>query len=137
MDFGSFVADAPGSFQVCRRRKFEPLKKTAQSKRRKNMNRRTNDISKELAALADDARALLAATGDVAGDTVAEARQRLGLALDRAKEIASDARDKAIESAIAADQAVRDEPYKAIAIALGIGAVLGFVCGCRCCRRSD
>ena len=38
--------------------------------------------------LAEDARALMAATADVAGEKVGEARKRLAAALDRAKEIA-------------------------------------------------
>ena len=37
------------------------------------------------------------------------------------------ARDKAVESAKAADQAVREHPYQAIGIATGVGAIVGYL----------
>ena len=85
--------------------------------------------------LADDARALMAATADVAGEKVGEARQRLAAALERAKEIASRVRDKAVEGAKAADVAVHEHPYQAIGIALGLGALLGYLLARRCSRN--
>jgi ElaB/YqjD/DUF883 family membrane-anchored ribosome-binding protein len=86
-------------------------------------------------SLAEDARALMAATSEVAGDKVKEARNRLGAALENAKEIAARVRAKAIESAKAADEAVHEHPYQAIAIGVGIGALIGYFLGRRCSRR--
>jgi ElaB/YqjD/DUF883 family membrane-anchored ribosome-binding protein len=77
--------------------------------------------------LAEDARALMAATADVAGDRVAEARKRLAAALESAKELIGRVREKAVERTKAADQVVRENPYQTIAIALGVGAVIGFL----------
>ena len=77
--------------------------------------------------LAEDARALMAATADVAGDRVAEARNRLAAALESGKELIGRVREKAVERAKAADQVVRENPYQTIAIALGVGAVIGFL----------
>jgi ElaB/YqjD/DUF883 family membrane-anchored ribosome-binding protein len=77
--------------------------------------------------LAEDARALLAATADVAGDRVAEARKRLAAALESGKELIGRVREKAVERTKAADQVVRENPYQTIAIALGVGAVIGFL----------
>jgi ElaB/YqjD/DUF883 family membrane-anchored ribosome-binding protein len=77
--------------------------------------------------LAEDARALMAATADVAGDKVAEARKRLAAALESGKELVGRVREKAVEGAQAADQVVRENPYQAIAIAFGVGAVIGFL----------
>ena len=85
--------------------------------------RHTNDLS----SLADDARALVAATADVAGDKVAEARKRLADALENTKEIYGRVRDRAIDGAKAADQAVHENPYQAIGIAFGVGALIGFL----------
>ena len=82
--------------------------------------------------LADDARSLMAATADVAGDKVGEARQRLAAALERGKEIYGKARDKAIEGAKAADVAVHQHPYTAIAIGVGVGAIVGYLLARRC-----
>jgi ElaB/YqjD/DUF883 family membrane-anchored ribosome-binding protein len=81
----------------------------------------------DMGTLAEDARALMAATADVAGDKVAEARKRLAAALESGKELIGRAREKAVERAKAADQVVRENPYQAIAIAFGVGAVIGFL----------
>lgn len=90
-----------------------------------------------MGTLAEDARALMAATADVAGEKVGEARKRLAAALDSAREIAGRVRDKAVESAKAADEAVREHPYQAISVALGVGALLGFLIARRCSRNDD
>ena len=51
------------------------------------MNKETQATSNDIGALAEDARALMTATADVAGEKVGEARKRLAAALERAKEI--------------------------------------------------
>ena len=86
-----------------------------------------------MGSLAEDARALMAATADVAGEKVGEARKRLAAALESAKEVAGRVRDRAIEGAKAADEAVREHPYQAIAIGVGVGLILGYFLG----RRRD
>lgn len=101
------------------------------------MNKHTKAISNDMGQLAEDARALMAATADVAGEKVGEARKRLSAALDRAKEIYGDVRDKAIEGAKAADEAVHEHPYQAIAIGVGVGAILGYLLARRCSRNRD
>jgi ElaB/YqjD/DUF883 family membrane-anchored ribosome-binding protein len=98
------------------------------------MNKHTQAISDDVGQLAEDARALMAATADVAGEKVGEARKRLATALDRANEIAGNVRDKAVAGAKATDEAVREHPYQAIGIALGVGALLGFLVARRCSR---
>jgi ElaB/YqjD/DUF883 family membrane-anchored ribosome-binding protein len=100
------------------------------------MNKHTTHTAHDIGSLAEDARALLSATGDVAGEKVAEARKRLATALDNAKEIASNVRDRAVASAKAADEAVREHPYKAMAIAVGAGALLGYIMASRCARKN-
>jgi ElaB/YqjD/DUF883 family membrane-anchored ribosome-binding protein len=101
------------------------------------MNKETQAVSDDIGQLAQDARALMAATADVAGEKVGDARKRLAAALDRAKEIGGCVRDKAIEGAKAADKTVRENPYQAIAIGVGVGAVLGFLLARRCSRKCD
>ena len=85
----------------------------------------------DMGTLAEDARAFMAATADVAGDKIAEARKRLAAALESGKELIGRAREKAVERAKAADQVVRENPYQTIAIAFGVGAVIGFLLGRR------
>jgi ElaB/YqjD/DUF883 family membrane-anchored ribosome-binding protein len=81
----------------------------------------------DIGTLAKDARALMAATADVAGDKVAEARKRLAAALDNGRQIFGRVRDKAVEGVEATDQLVRENPYQTLVIAFGVGAVIGFL----------
>jgi ElaB/YqjD/DUF883 family membrane-anchored ribosome-binding protein len=101
------------------------------------MNKQTQAISNDMGQLAEDARALMAATADVAGEKVGEARKRLAAALESGKEIYGRVREKAVEGAKAADEAVHEHPYQAIAIALGVGAILGYIFARRCSRNCD
>jgi ElaB/YqjD/DUF883 family membrane-anchored ribosome-binding protein len=101
------------------------------------MSKQTQAISNDMGQLAEDARALMAATADVAGEKVGEARKRLAAALERGKEIYGQARDKAVEGAKAADEAVHEHPYQAIGIALGVGAIIGYLASRRCSRNGD
>ena len=101
------------------------------------MDRQRQAVSNDIGTLAEDARALMAATADVAGEKVGEARKRLAVALENGKEIYGRVRDKTIEGAKATDQAVRENPYQAIGIALGVGALIGYLVARRCARNGD
>ena len=101
------------------------------------MNKHAQAYNNEMETLAGDARALMAATADVAGEKVGEARKRLAAALDSAKEIAGRVRDKAVAGAKAADEAVHEHPYQAIGVAFGVGALLGYLVMRRCSRSGD
>jgi len=101
------------------------------------MNKHTQAISNDMGQLAEDARALMTATAYVAGEKVGEARKRLAAALEAGKEIVGRARDKAVEGAKATDQAVHEHPYEVIGIALGVGALLGYLVARRCSRNGD
>ena len=87
----------------------------------------------DMGTLVKDARAFMAATADVAGEKVAEARKRLAAALDSGKQIFGRVREKTVEGAKTADQLVRENPYQSLVIAFGVGAVVGFVLA-RCSR---
>ncbi len=101
------------------------------------MSKETQAISQDMSQLADDARALMTATADVAGEKVSDARKRLAAALERSKEIYSRVKEKAVEGAKAADEAVHEHPYQAIGIAFGVGAILGYLVSRRCSRSCD
>jgi ElaB/YqjD/DUF883 family membrane-anchored ribosome-binding protein len=101
------------------------------------MNKEKHAAANDLGTLADDARELLAATADVAGEKVGQARQRLAAALESAKHIAANVRDKAVAGAKVADQTVRENPYQAIAIGVGVGAVIGYLVARRCACKRD
>ncbi len=101
------------------------------------MNKQTQAISNDMHQLAEDARALMTATADVAGDKVGDARKRLAAALESGKEIYGRVREKAVEGAKSADEAVHEHPYQAIGIALGVGALIGFLASRRYSRNGD
>jgi ElaB/YqjD/DUF883 family membrane-anchored ribosome-binding protein len=77
--------------------------------------------------LVEDAQALLTATAHVAEEKVVEARKRLMAAIEKGKETWNDVQEKAIAGAKATDQVIRDNPYKALGIALGVGAIIGYL----------
>lgn len=101
------------------------------------MSKQTQAISNEMNKLAEDAQALLSATADVAGEKVGEARKRLAAAVERGREVYGRVREQAIEGAKVTDEVVREHPYQAIGIGVGVGAILGYLLAARCCRKND
>jgi ElaB/YqjD/DUF883 family membrane-anchored ribosome-binding protein len=77
--------------------------------------------------LMEDAQALLSATAHVAEEKVVEARKRLTAAIEKGTEAWSNVQEKAIAGAKATDQVIRDNPYKALGVALGVGAIIGYL----------
>ena len=98
------------------------------------MNKETQTTQNDTGTLAEDARALMSATADVAGEKVSEARKRLAAALERSKEIYGRAKEKAVEGAKATHEAVQEHPYQAMAVAFGVGAIVGYLLSRRCGR---
>ena len=86
-----------------------------------------NALKNDARTLADDARALLDATADVTDQKVTEARQRLNEALTAGKEAVARAQEKASQGMQAADQAIRSHPYQSVAVAFGLGALVGLL----------
>jgi ElaB/YqjD/DUF883 family membrane-anchored ribosome-binding protein len=101
------------------------------------MDKQRQTTSNDMGTLAEDARALLAATADVAGEKISVARERLAAALENSKELYGRVREKAAEGARAADEAVREHPYHAIGIVLGVGALIGYLAARRGTRDCD
>ena len=95
------------------------------------MDKQKRADENDLGTLAEDARALMTATADVAGDKVVEARKRLAAALDSGKQIFGRVREKTVGSAKAADQVVRENPYQTLVIAVGVAVVIGYLLGRR------
>jgi ElaB/YqjD/DUF883 family membrane-anchored ribosome-binding protein len=101
------------------------------------MNKTSSTTGNDIGQLAEDASNLMAATADVAGEKVNEARKRLAAALERAKEVGSIVRDKAVAGAKATDVAVHEHPYQAVAIGVGVGALIGYLIARRCSNKCD
>jgi ElaB/YqjD/DUF883 family membrane-anchored ribosome-binding protein len=89
-----------------------------------HISHKTEEIGEHLM---EDAQALLAATAHVAEEIVVEARKRLTAAIEKGKETWNNVQEKAIAGAKATDQVIRDNPYKALGVALGVGAIIGYL----------
>jgi ElaB/YqjD/DUF883 family membrane-anchored ribosome-binding protein len=96
-------------------------------------NHRTHQAEETGEHLLEDAKELLAATAHVAEEKVVEARKRLTTAIEKGKETWNNVQEKAVASAKATDRVIRDNPYKAVVVALGVGALIGYLLR----RRSD
>ncbi|HEU5070726.1 MAG TPA: DUF883 domain-containing protein [Verrucomicrobiae bacterium] len=101
------------------------------------MSKEAQAISNDASQLAENARTLVAATADVAGEKVSEARKRLATALESGKEMYGRVRDKTVAGAKVVDQTVRENPYQAIAIGAAVGALIGYLAARRCACNRD
>ena len=77
--------------------------------------------------LVEDAQALLTATAHMTEEKVAEARKRLTAAIDRGREAWETVQERAVAGAKATDEAIREHPYRALGVAFGLGALIGFL----------
>lgn len=82
-------------------------------------------LSDDLNMVAEDAEELMRAAGGELAEKTREARERLRAVLDDAKQACANLEDKAEAGLKVADRAVRENPYAALGIALGIGFLLG------------
>jgi ElaB/YqjD/DUF883 family membrane-anchored ribosome-binding protein len=102
-----------------------------------NMSKQTQTTANEMGQLADRGRALMAVTADGDGENAGEARKRLAAALERGKEIYGRVREKTVEGAKATDIVVHQHPYQAIAVGIGVGALIGYLMGHRGSRNHN
>jgi len=96
------------------------------------MNTYIQKVSDDIAALSENAQALIAATADISGEKVAEARLRLSSALERVRELCRIGCDKGVEGGHAINQEVRLHSFRYGAIVVGLGIVLGYTIASRC-----
>lgn len=90
------------------------------SKPRHKAARDVHDITRQ-------AQELLAVTADVTEEKIAEARKRLNEALEQGREVYDDVREGAMEGVKAADEFIRENPYAALGIGVGVGVLIGFL----------
>ena len=81
----------------------------------------------------EDAKELLAATAHVAEEKVVEARKRLTSAIERGREALESIQERAVATAKATDQVIRENPYRSLGVAFGVGAIVGYLL----CRRNS
>jgi len=102
----------------------------------KNNSETTAQTPKELL---NDLHELVAEAEKMMGDSISEhsadavnaLRARFDAAHERLSELYSGARKKVIDGAKCTDQAIRANPYQALAIAAGVGLLVGVLLGRR------
>jgi ElaB/YqjD/DUF883 family membrane-anchored ribosome-binding protein len=78
---------------------------------------------------------MIDATTEAAGEGLDEIRDRINAGLDHGKEIYDDVHDEVVDCAKATDRTVRQHPYQVMGIALGVGALVGFILSYRNSRN--
>ena len=91
------------------------------------MKTKTETISNEAGHLAEAAHDLVAATAEVAGEASVEVRKQLEAVVDRGRVYYDRVCESAVDGARAADEVVHQQPYKSLAISLGVGVIFGFL----------
>lgn len=84
-------------------------------------------LSHDANTLVEDARSLLEATAEIADEKVSAARKRLGAALEAGRETYENLQERVVKGAKMADKTVRTHPYESMAIAFGVGALIGYL----------
>ena len=85
----------------------------------------TERLLQDLKAVVHDGEELLKAGAQDLSERGVAARDRLAAALEVAKDTRRKLEAKAIASARATDQLIRENPYQSIGIAFGVGMLLG------------
>ncbi|HBA84173.1 MAG TPA: hypothetical protein DCZ95_08790 [Verrucomicrobia bacterium] len=80
---------------------------------------------------------LMGKASDKVGEDVEEVRKLCTAALESGKEIYGDVYDKVVEKAKTADHAFRENLYQTMGIALGVGALVGYLFSRRGPRHGD
>ena len=92
-----------------------------------DIEKSTQKLLEDLKEVVRDGEELLRAGCDDLSERSAVAREKLAAALDAARETQQKMREQFVVGAQATDRAIRQHPYQAIGIALGLGLLLGVV----------
>jgi ElaB/YqjD/DUF883 family membrane-anchored ribosome-binding protein len=82
-------------------------------------------LLQDLKAVVHDGEELIKAGAADLSERGVAARERLAAALKAARETGRKLEERAVAGAKATDQAIREHPYQSIAIAFGVGILIG------------
>jgi ElaB/YqjD/DUF883 family membrane-anchored ribosome-binding protein len=83
------------------------------------------------ALVAEAERMLGASSSDIAEEAVGTLRARFEMAQERLSEIYNGARKKVVDGAKLTDETIRANPYQSVAVAAGVGLLIGLLVGRR------
>jgi ElaB/YqjD/DUF883 family membrane-anchored ribosome-binding protein len=90
------------------------------------------ELLTELQALVAEAQALTSDTvSEKSGEVLENLRERFSAAQEKFSEVYDNAKEKVVAGAKYTDTAIRENPYQAVAIAAGVGLLVGILVGRR------
>ena len=90
------------------------------------------ELLTELQALVAEATALTSDTvSEKSGEVLENLRERFSAAQEKFSEVYDNAKEKVVAGAKYTDKTIRENPYQAIAIAAGVGLLVGVLVGRR------
>jgi ElaB/YqjD/DUF883 family membrane-anchored ribosome-binding protein len=95
----------------------------------------TDETHQDLKDLIQEAEQALGNTAGEAGEKFEELRERLRAAIDHGRSTFENLRSETVRHAKQADTLIRDNPYYAIGVAAGVGALIGILVS-RSCQQS-
>jgi ElaB/YqjD/DUF883 family membrane-anchored ribosome-binding protein len=94
----------------------------------KNNGTASKQLLDEMHALVEQAEKMIGSEiSDQAGSALGNLRARFDTAQERLSEIYTDTRKKVVDGAKTTDKAIRANPYQSIAIATGVGVLIGLL----------
>lgn len=101
-------------------------------KNNKDITHTPKELFTEMQALVAEAKAMMAeSVSEHTADAVSALRSRFEDAQERFSDAYAGARKRVIAGAKCTDEAIRENPYQSIAIAAGVGLVVGILLGRR------
>jgi len=85
----------------------------------------TERLLQDLNVVVHDGEELLKATAENLNDRAQAAREKLAEALEVAKDTRQKLQDQVVAGAQATNQFIRDNPYRSLGVAFGVGMVIG------------
>jgi ElaB/YqjD/DUF883 family membrane-anchored ribosome-binding protein len=98
-----------------------------QTRSREEIEESTERLLQDLKVVVHDGEELLQATAENLNDRALAAREKLAAALETAKDMRQKLEDQVVAGAQATNQLIRDNPYRALGIAFGVGMLVGIL----------
>jgi ElaB/YqjD/DUF883 family membrane-anchored ribosome-binding protein len=101
-------------------------------KHNKDTTHTPKELLAELQALVSEAETMMAdSLSEHTADAISNLKERFGAAQERFSDMYDKTKKKVVAGAKYTDETIRENPYQSIAIALGVGVLLGVVVGRR------
>lgn len=83
------------------------------------------EIVENLRSLIEEAQTVISAGGEKSGEVLSDLREQIEEGIERLNIYYRDTKEKIVDGAKRTDATIRRHPYESLAVALGIGVVIG------------